>query len=48
MENIFGKEHFYLEMQPSHGKEQIFVNKQLLKISQENQLRQPSDAFPIL
>ena len=35
IENIFGKGNFYLEMQPSNGKEQIFVNKQLLKISEE-------------
>ena len=35
IEDIFGKGNFYLEMQPSNGKEQIFVNKQLLKISKE-------------
>ena len=35
IEDIFGKGNFYLELQPSHGKEQVFVNKQLLKISQE-------------
>lgn len=35
IQNIFGVGNFYLEMQPSHGKEQVFVNKQLLKISQE-------------
>ena len=35
VEDIFGKGNFYLEMQPSNGKEQIFVNKQLLKISKE-------------
>ena len=35
IQNIFGKDNFYLEMQPSNGQEQIFVNKQLLKISQE-------------
>ena len=35
IENIFGKGNFYLEMQPSNGKEQIFVNKQLLRIAQE-------------
>ena len=33
--DIFGEGNFYLEMQPSNGKEQVFVNKQLLKISQE-------------
>ena len=35
IQNIFGIGNFYLEMQPSNGKEQVFVNKQLLKISQE-------------
>lgn len=35
IENIFGQGNFYLEMQPSNGKEQIFVNKHLLKISEE-------------
>lgn len=33
--DIFGAENFYLEMQPSNGKEQVFVNKQLLRISNE-------------
>ena len=35
IEDIFGKGNFYLELQPSDGKEQVFVNKQLLKISEE-------------
>ena len=35
IEDIFGKGNFYLEMQPSDNKEQIFVNQQLLKISEE-------------
>lgn len=35
IEEIFGKGNFFLEMQPSNGKEQIFVNKHLLKISRE-------------
>ena len=35
IQNIFGVGNFYLEMQPSNGKEQVFVNKQLLKISEE-------------
>ena len=35
IQNIFGAGNFYLEMQPSNGKEQVFVNKQLLKISKE-------------
>ena len=33
--DIFGEGNFYLEMQPSEGKEQIFVNQHLLKISKE-------------
>lgn len=35
MANIFGEGHFYLEMQPSHNKEQIYVNEMILKISEE-------------
>ena len=35
IEDIFGKGNFYLELQPSDSKEQIFVNKHLLKISEE-------------
>ena len=35
IEDIFGKGNFYLEMQPSNNKEQVFVNKQLLRISKE-------------
>ena len=31
--NIFGEGNFYLEMQPSLGEEQTFVNKEILKIS---------------
>jgi len=38
IEDIFGKGNFYLEMQPSNGKEQIFVNKHLLKIAEELKL----------
>ena len=34
IEDIFGAGNFYLEMQPSNNKEQIFVNKQLLKLSE--------------
>lgn len=30
---IFGQGNFFLEMQPSHGEEQIFVNNQILKLS---------------
>ena len=35
MINIFGIEDFYFEMQPSHTKDQIYVNKELLKLSKE-------------
>lgn len=33
MQNIFGEDNFFLEMQPSHGEEQIFVNNQILNLS---------------
>ena len=33
IQNIFGKDNFYLEMQPSNNEEQIFVNKEILKLS---------------
>lgn len=35
MNNLFGRDNFYLEMQPSFNKEQIYVNKEILKISKE-------------
>ena len=35
IQDIFGKENFYLELQPSHNEEQVIVNKLLLQISQE-------------
>lgn len=35
MQNIFGKEDFYLEMQPSHNEEQVIVNQLLLRLSNE-------------
>ena len=35
IEDIFGQGNFYLELQPSNNKEQIFVNKQLIKIAKE-------------
>lgn len=35
IQDIFGAGNFYLEMQPSHNKEQIIVNKKLLELSQE-------------
>ena len=33
MNGLFGKDNFYLEMQPSYNKDQIYVNKEILKIS---------------
>ena len=33
MDNLFGRGNFYLELQPSENKEQIYVNKQLIEIS---------------
>ena len=35
IEDIFGAGNFFLELQPSNSKEQIFVNKQLLKLSED-------------
>lgn len=35
MIDIFGKENFFLEMQPSPNKEQIYVNQQLLELSKK-------------
>lgn len=35
LQSIGGKENFYLELQPSDNKEQIFVNNRLLKLSDE-------------
>lgn len=32
--NIFGAGNFFLEMQPSYGEDQIFVNKQIIKLSE--------------
>ena len=34
IEDIFGSGNFYLELQPSNSKEQIFVNKQLIRLSE--------------
>ena len=34
MKQVFGKDNFFLEMQPSNSDEQIYVNQQLLKLSQ--------------
>ena len=33
IQNIFGKENFFLEMQPSNNKEQVFVNQEILTLS---------------
>ena len=35
MQEIFGKEDFYFEMQPSFNKEQIYVNNKLIELSDE-------------
>ena len=37
--DIFGEGNFYLELQPSNNKEQIFVNKYLLQLAQELNLK---------
>ena len=37
--DIFGKGNFYLELQPSNNKEQIFVNKHLIKLANELSLK---------
>ena len=38
MISIFGKENFFLEMQPSKNKEQIIVNKKLLEFARKHDL----------
>ena len=35
IQGIFGKEDFYFEMQPSNNKDQIYVNDELIKLSNE-------------
>lgn len=35
MDNIFGHGNFYLEMQPSHDKEQIYINKKIVELSKK-------------
>ena len=35
MQKIFGKDDFYFEMQPSKNKDQIYVNNELIKLSEE-------------
>ena len=37
--DIFGEGNFYLELQPSNNTEQIFVNKQLLRLASETGLK---------
>jgi DNA polymerase-3 subunit alpha len=34
MQSIFGEDNFYLEMQPSFSKEQIYVNNEIIKLSE--------------
>ena len=35
LNNLFGDGNFYLEMQPSYNKEQIYVNKKIIELSEE-------------
>jgi DNA polymerase-3 subunit alpha len=35
MDEVFGHGNFFFEMQPSHNSEQIYVNKELLKLSEK-------------
>lgn len=35
LNNLFGEGNFYLEMQPSHNKEQLYVNEQIVKLSKK-------------
>lgn len=35
MQSLFGKDNFYLEMQPSQNDEQIYVNKQIFELSEK-------------
>lgn len=35
MDNLFGHGDFYLEMQPSHDKEQIYINKKIIELSKK-------------
>lgn len=37
--DVFGKEHFYLEIQPSNNEEQVYVNRELIKLSKETGLK---------
>lgn len=35
LQGLFGKENFFLELQPSFDKEQIYVNKKIIELSEE-------------
>ena len=35
LQGLFGKENFFLEMQPSFDKEQVYVNKKIIELSEE-------------
>lgn len=37
--DVFGKEYFYLEIQPSNNPEQIIINKAILKLSEQYNLK---------
>lgn len=37
--DVFGKEHFYLEMQPSENEEQIYVNNEIIKLSEQTGIK---------
>lgn len=39
MQGIFGKEDFYFEMQPSFNKDQIYVNKKLVELGEEMDIK---------
>lgn len=35
MDSLFGHDNFFLELQPSHGKEQTYVNRKLIELSKK-------------
>ena len=39
VQKIFGKEDFYLEMQPSNNKDQIYINEEILKLSEKYNIK---------
>ena len=39
IQNIFGKDDFYFEMQPSFNKDQIYVNKKLIELGNEMDIK---------